>query len=147
MKSIREVSARHPALGQASSAVVEAENKEMTKDVSHEIYTEVCRFYYKEARLFSGHNYREWLDTMVDRSILYFLPIFEERYRRDRKAPPEFPPYIYQDDYSDLDQRVQQLETDLARRVDPAGRIRHMISNIEVFEGGTKMKSRPSRTS
>ncbi|MEA1015736.1 aromatic-ring-hydroxylating dioxygenase subunit beta [Sphingosinicella sp. LY1275] len=107
----------------------------MSKDVSHEIYSEVCRFYYKEARLFSAQDYRQWLETMVDRSIVYFLPVFQERYQRDRKPEPEFPPYIYNDDYDDLDQRVQQLETDLSRRVDPAGRIRHLITNIEVFEG------------
>ena len=61
----------------------------MSRDVSNEIYTEICRFYYKEARLFNAQNYREWLETMVDRSIIYFLPIFEERYRRDRKAAPD----------------------------------------------------------
>ena len=106
----------------------------MSRDVSNEIYTEICRFYYKEARLFNAQNYREWLETMVDRSIIYFLPIFEERYRRDRKAAPEFPPFIYNDDYDDLEQRIRQLETDLARRIDPMGRIRHLISNIEAFE-------------
>ena len=107
----------------------------MTTDVNHEVYTEVCRFYYREARLFGEQDYRQWLEGMVDKSILYFLPIFEERYIRDKKAPPEFPPYIYQDDYEDLEQRIRQLETDLARRVNPAGRIRHLITNIEAFEG------------
>ena len=107
----------------------------MSQDVSHEVYTEVSRFYFKEARLFSEQDYRQWLETMVDRSIVYFLPIFEERYRRDRKAAPKFPPFIYNDDYDDLDQRIRQLETDLARRIDPVGRIRHLITNIEAFEG------------
>ncbi|MBD7939946.1 aromatic-ring-hydroxylating dioxygenase subunit beta [Brevundimonas guildfordensis] len=121
--------------GRRSAQKEEVEGKAMGRDVSHETYSEVCRFYYKEARLFSEQDYRQWLDAMVDKSIVYFLPIFEERYRRDRKAEPEFPPFIYNDDFSDLDQRIQQLETDLARRIDPAGRIRHLITNIEAFEG------------
>lgn len=105
----------------------------MPVDVDNELYASICRFYYREARLFSESKYREWLEELVDKDIHYWLPIFEDRYRRDRKAPPEFPPFIYQDNHADLDQRIRQLETDLSRRIDPAGRIRHLITNIEAF--------------
>ncbi|AKH42902.1 Biphenyl dioxygenase subunit beta [Croceibacterium atlanticum] len=106
----------------------------MLKDVGDKEYNAVCRFYFREARLFSQSNYREWIDAMVDREIHYWLPVFEDRYKNDRKAPPAFPPSIYDDDFEDLDSRICQLETNLARRLDPAPRIRHLITNIEAFE-------------
>lgn len=105
----------------------------MSAPVNNELYLDICRFYYREARLFSASNYREWLETMVDKDIYYWLPIFEDRHKRDRMPLPEFPPAIYQDNYEDLDQRIQQLETNLVRRIDPAVRIRHLITNVEAF--------------
>lgn len=106
----------------------------MLTDASEQEYNAVCRFYFKEARLFNDLNYREWIDTMVDRGIHYWMPIFEDRYKEDRKAPPAFPPAIYDDDFEELEARISQLESRQARRLNPAPRIRHLITNIEAFE-------------
>lgn len=105
----------------------------MSDSVDCFLHYEISKFYFREARLFSAGDYRGWLETMVDPEIHYWLPIFEERYRADRKPEPEFLPAIYDDNYDELDMRIRQLETHLARRTDPASRIRHMITNIEAF--------------
>lgn len=105
----------------------------MSNSVDCNLHYEISKFYFKEARLFNAADYRGWLESMAAPDIHYWLPIFEERYRADRKAPPEFMPAIYDDNYAELDQRIRQLETNLARRTDPPGRIRHLITNIEAF--------------
>jgi ethylbenzene dioxygenase subunit beta len=105
----------------------------MSAPVGLELFHEIEQFYFREARLFSDKRYREWLETMVDQEIYYWLPIFQERYRADRKPPPEFPPAIYDDNYQDLDERIQQFETNLIWREDPPSRIRHLITNVEAF--------------
>jgi 3-phenylpropionate/cinnamic acid dioxygenase small subunit len=108
---------------------------EMSEYVSLEMFHAIEQFYYREARLFAEKRYREWLDTMVDNNIHYWLPIFEERYRADRKQPPQFPPAIYDDNYADLDERIKRLETNLVWMEDPPSRIRHVISNVEAYHG------------
>jgi len=107
----------------------------MSEPVSLQVFHAIEQFYYREARLFGEQRYREWLDTMVDRSIHYWLPVFPERYKGDRKEPPPFPPSIYDDNYADLDERVKRLETNLVWMEDPPSRIRHLISNIEAYHG------------
>jgi 3-phenylpropionate/cinnamic acid dioxygenase small subunit len=98
-----------------------------------ELYHEIEQLYFREARLFADKRYREWLETMVDREVHYWLPIFEERYRADRKPPPEFPPSIYDDNYRDLEERIERLETNQVWMEDPPSRIRHLITNLEVY--------------
>ena len=85
----------------------------MAAPVPPEILYELERFYYLEARLFGRKRYRDWLENMVDKGIHYYLPITEERYKNDRRPPAEFPPAIYDDNYTDLDERIKRLETDL----------------------------------
>jgi biphenyl 2,3-dioxygenase beta subunit len=105
----------------------------MASAVNLELFYEDQQFYFREARLFTEKRYREWLGTMVDRQIHYWLPIFHERYREDRKSLPDYIPSIYDDNFTDLEERVRQLETNLVWREDPPSRIRHMITNLEVY--------------
>ncbi len=106
----------------------------MPSAVGLELYHEIQQLYFREARLFAERRYREWLETFVDREVRYWLPIFEERYRADRKPPPEFPPAIYDDNYRDLEERIERLETNLVWMEDPPSRIRHLITNLEVYQ-------------
>jgi 3-phenylpropionate/cinnamic acid dioxygenase small subunit len=107
----------------------------MSESVSLELFHAIEQFYYREARLFNEKRYREWLDTMVDSSIHYWLPIFPDRYKGDRKGAPPFPPAIYDDNYADLDERIKRLETNLVWMEDPPSRICHLINNIEAYHG------------
>lgn len=105
----------------------------MSKAVDCSLHYEISKFYFHEARLFNALDYRTWIDTMVHPEIHYWLPIFEERYRSDRRPQPELMPAIYDDNLEDLDQRIRQLETHMSRRADPPFRIRHLITNVEAF--------------
>ncbi len=105
----------------------------MASPVGLELFHQIEQFYFREARLFNEKRYREWLESMVDREVYYWLPIFEERYRADRKPPPEFPPAIYDDNYKDLEERIERFETNLIWMEDPPSRIRHLITNLEVY--------------
>lgn len=105
---------------------------EVAQEVDLEVYHEISKFYYKEARLFSTGNYRALIDSMVAPDVHYWLPIVEDRYRADPRPQTKFLPAIY-DDYHDLDQRIRQLETHLSRRTNPEPRMRHVITNIEAF--------------
>ncbi|MBF6570040.1 MAG: 3-phenylpropionate/cinnamic acid dioxygenase subunit beta [Candidatus Binataceae bacterium] len=107
--------------------------------VSPDLHQQVLQFYYREARLFSGKQYRQWLEAMVDREIHYWLPIADLRYRADRRPPPEFVPSIYDDNYDDLEERIRRLETGLVWMEDPPSRIRHLTTNVEVY--GTDVAS------
>ena len=102
--------------------------------VSHNVLHEIEHFYYREARLFSGHRYREWLQTMVDESIHYWMPIFEDRLKNDRRPQPELLPAVYDDDWEDLDDRIKRLETGLVWTENPPSRIRHLVTNVEAYE-------------
>ena len=103
----------------------------MAAPVPYDVLHEIERFYHLEARLFSRKRYREWLDGMVDQEIHYYLPIVEERYKNDRRPPAEFPPAIFDDNYTDLDERIKRLETDLVWTEDPPSRVLHLITNID----------------
>lgn len=105
----------------------------MQKIAPHELLHEIEHFYYREARLFGNKHYREWLESMVDKGVHYWLPIFEERLRADRKPAPQFPPFVYDDIYTDLDERIKRLETNLVWMEDPPTRIRHLVTNIEAY--------------
>jgi 3-phenylpropionate/cinnamic acid dioxygenase small subunit len=98
-------------------------------------YYEVQRFYFREARLQNGRQARAWLQTMVDRDIHYWLPVWEERYLKDpRPQPGPADAAVYSDDYDDLDMRISRLETGLVWMEDPPARNRFLVSNIEAFD-------------
>lgn len=105
----------------------------MHQAVSHDLFHDIEQFYFREARLFSEQRYREWFKEMVDQDIHYFLPVFEERLKADRRPPPEFPAAVYDDDYADLDERIARLDTNLVWMEDPPSRIRHLITNVEAY--------------
>lgn len=112
-----------------------AAHEQAPRMVPHDVLHEIEHFYFREARLFNGHCYREWLHTMVDERIHYWMPIFEERLRNDRRPQPELLPAIFDEDYADLDDRIARLETGLVWTEDPPSRIRHLITNVEAYEG------------
>ena len=106
------------------------------KPVSLEVHNEIERFYFREARLQNRADHRQWLDTMVDRDVHYWLPVWEVRFRKDPRPGPSLKdPAIYNDTFDDLDTRIRRMETGLVWMEDPPARIRHMVTNIEPYEG------------
>lgn len=93
--------------------------------------------YRAEVRFWQSGMYREWLHDMVAHDIHYWMPVYEQRYRRDRRAEPgPDDAAIYNDDYGELEQRVERLYTGTVWMEDPPSKIRYFISNVEAFDTG-----------
>lgn len=106
--------------------------------VSLEEQREIEQFYYREARLQNRGDHRQWLDDLVDKEIHYWLPVYEVRYRQDNRGGPTIgDPAIYNDNWADLDFRIRRMETGMVWMEDPPTRIRHVITNIETYQGAT----------
>lgn len=96
---------------------------------------DVESFLYYEARLLDTVQYREWLDRLVDPDILY--QVFSRQLRSAKNSRTSGPDkvFVYDDDHRALDLRVTQFETGLQWRTDPPERLKHVITNVEVFKG------------
>ena len=105
-----------------------------SRPVELPLYHEVEQFYFREARLQNGRQASQWLETLVDPEIHYWLPILEDRFARDqRPAPTPQEPAIYNDNHDDLRKRIERLETGLVWMEDPPARIRFLVTNVEVY--------------
>lgn len=100
--------------------------------VSMETHHEVTMFLYREARLLDEERYREWLE-MIARDIHYWIPLRENRFRKDKRpAPtPETAAAFFNDDYDDLEDRVKRFETGMVWSEDPAARMNRLVTNVE----------------
>jgi len=78
--------------------------------VSYETYYAVQAFLFYEARLLYVEKFRPWLAVLTE-DIHYWLPIRENRFRKDRRpAPtPETSASVYNDHYEDLEHRVARF--------------------------------------
>ena len=86
-------------------------------------------FLYREARLIDEHRYDEWLSLWTDEAI-YWVPCNED------DTDPERQVSIIYDDRVRLGERVARLQSGAAWAQDPRSRMRRVISNIEIEEGG-----------
>lgn len=102
--------------------------------VQQELLHAITQHYYAEARMLQNHLYREWLAEMVARDIHYWMPIYETRLLRDKRPEPTpDDAAYYNDNYDELNGRVERLYTGMVWMEDPPSRIRYMISNVEAF--------------
>ncbi|MBB3862888.1 naphthalene 1,2-dioxygenase subunit beta [Novosphingobium hassiacum] len=95
---------------------------------------EVEAFLYRESRLLDTDRQREWLETMVSEKVHYHVFSRQLRLRKDRAVSGPDNVEIYDEDYAMLDARVRQIESGMQWRIDPPERLRHIVSNVEVFE-------------
>ncbi|MCX2975477.1 3-phenylpropionate/cinnamic acid dioxygenase subunit beta [Halieaceae bacterium IMCC8485] len=107
---------------------------ETARRVTAELQHQIEQHYYTEARMLQDGLYREWLEHLVAPDIHYWLPVYEQRFRRDKRpAPTPDDAAIYNDDYAMLKMRVERLYTGQVWMEDPPSRIRHNISNVEAY--------------
>jgi 3-phenylpropionate/cinnamic acid dioxygenase small subunit len=105
-----------------------------SRPVDLALHHAVSQFYFREARLQNGRQARQWLETMVDADIHYWLPILEDRFAKDpRPQPTPAEPAIYNDNHDDLRKRIERLETGLVWMEDPPSRVRFLVTNIEAY--------------
>ena len=105
--------------------------------VAQDVHFAIEAHYRAEVRLWQTGQYREWLKEMVAEDIHYWMPIYEQRFIRDRR--PDSTPddaAIYNDDYGELNQRVERLYTGTVWMEDPPSKIRYFVSNTEAFDMG-----------
>lgn len=86
---------------------------------------EVENFLFKEARLLDQGQFNDWLELFTDDTI-YWAPC--NRYDID---PSQEVSLIY-DDKGRMGDRVWRLQSGLAYSQEPASKISHLISNIEI---------------
>jgi biphenyl 2,3-dioxygenase beta subunit len=105
--------------------------------VAQDVHFAIEAHYRAEVRLWQTGQYREWLKEMVAEDIHYWMPIYEQRFIRDRRPDPTpDDAAIYNDDYGELNQRVERLYTGTVWMEDPPSKIRYFVSNTEAFDMG-----------
>lgn len=104
------------------------------RTVPLELHHAITQHYHTEARWLQNGLYSEWLEQMIAPDIHYWMPVYEDRFRRDKRpAPTPDDAAYYNDNYDQLKGRVERLYTGQVWMEDPPSRIRYMISNIEAY--------------
>jgi len=98
--------------------------------VPADVLLEIERFYTREARLLDEERFPEWLELLTE-DIHYWMPIRENRYRKDPKAKQAPPTAIYDDNMMVLQTRIARLATGLVWVEDPPNRMRRLITNVD----------------
>jgi ethylbenzene dioxygenase beta subunit len=103
------------------------------QQASNEVYIALQRQLYQEARLLSSEQYDDWL-AMVSEDIHYAMEMPQRRFREDKghRVPDKTP--IFNDDMTALLMRVGRFKTGFVWSENPINSIRHIVSNVEVFE-------------
>jgi 3-phenylpropionate/cinnamic acid dioxygenase small subunit len=105
--------------------------------VGPEIHYAIEAHYRAEVRNLQSGRYREWLKEMVAEDVHYWMPIWEQRFSKDKRPDPTpNDAAIYNDDYGELEQRVERLYTGMVWMEDPPSKIRYFITNVEAFDAG-----------
>ncbi len=104
--------------------------------VDAEMQRRVEAFLYREARLLDHERWDEWLALMAE-DIHYWMPSMENRRRSDKNGAYALDRgAFYNDNLLDLTRRVTRFKQPSCWAEDPGTRHAHVISGIEVFEGG-----------
>jgi len=100
------------------------------------VHFELEQWLYREARLLDSERFKEWL-SMLAPEISYWMPLRENRFRRDRRpAPtPATSASVFNDDLQDLELRIKRFDTGLVWSEDPAPRVCRSVTNVEIAEG------------
>ncbi|PCI65624.1 MAG: aromatic-ring-hydroxylating dioxygenase subunit beta [Piscirickettsiaceae bacterium] len=100
-----------------------------------DIYLALQRQLYYEARILSAAQYDEWLTMLAD-NIKYSMDMPQRRFIEDKstatRAPRKTP--IFDDDMAAIKMRIERFKTGFVWAENPINAIRHIISNVEVFE-------------
>lgn len=105
------------------------------KAAKDEVYLDLQRHLFKEARMLSAERYDEWLSEILSDDIYYRMDMPQRRFREDKsavRAPAKTP--IFNDDFASLKVRVGRYKTGFVWAENPMNASRHIVSNVEVFE-------------
>lgn len=102
-----------------------------------DVYLALQRELFHEARLLSAADYDGWVSMLAD-NIKYSMDMPQRRFIEDKsndRAPKKTP--IFDDDMAALKMRIERFKTGFVWAENPINSIRHIISNVEVFETKT----------
>lgn len=93
----------------------------------------VERFLAREARLLDEERFDQWYELLAD-DLFYWLPLRENRFRRDSRAPiaPDNMA-LFDDSKADIAMRIGRIQSNMAWSEDPPTRHVYAVSNIEAF--------------
>ena len=97
------------------------------------VYVALQRQLYQEARLLSAERYDDWLAMLCD-EVHYEMEMPQRRLREDKasnRTPIKTP--IFNDDMAALLMRIARFKTGFVWSENPINAIRHIVSNVEVF--------------
>jgi biphenyl 2,3-dioxygenase beta subunit len=97
----------------------------------------VEQFLYHEARLLDSWRWDAWLELFAE-DVRYWMPLRRNRLRRDRsdtELPSEIQMALFDDDFTQLKMRVQQMSSGRHWAEDPPSRCRHLVTNVTIQEG------------
>jgi benzoate/toluate 1,2-dioxygenase beta subunit len=90
---------------------------------------QIENFLYREARLMDEHAYDEWLSLWAE-DALYWIPC------NDDDIDPQRHVSIIYDNRARLEDRIERLKSGAAYAQEPKSRLRRVVSNVEIEEGG-----------
>ena len=104
--------------------------------VSDKVQREVERLLIGEARLLDERRFRAWLDLFLEEAH-YWMPV--RAVKAAKTAGGEFAGEMdlafFDETKDSLRRRIEKLETGMAWAEEPPSRTRHLVTNIEAYEG------------
>jgi 3-phenylpropionate/cinnamic acid dioxygenase small subunit len=103
---------------------------------AYELKDEIENFLYREAELLDERRFSEWLELLTD-DLVYFMPIhrnvkFGDATRERTRHGVDIS--WFDEDKWTLAKRVEQLNTGIHWAEEPASRVSHLVTNVQVHE-------------
>jgi 3-phenylpropionate/cinnamic acid dioxygenase small subunit len=100
----------------------------------YELRSDIENFLYTEAELLDDRRFTEWLDLLAE-DIVYFMPIqrnvkFGEESQRQTREGVDIS-WVDEDKWT-LSKRVEQLMTGVHWAEEPASRVSHFVTNVQI---------------
>jgi 3-phenylpropionate/cinnamic acid dioxygenase small subunit len=103
---------------------------------AYELQFDIEAFLYREAELLDERRFTEWLELLTD-DLVYFMPIQRNvRFGDPGRARTREGIDIswFDEDKWTLTKRVEQLNTGIHWAEEPASRVSHLVTNVQVHE-------------
>ncbi len=103
---------------------------------AYELKDDIENFLFREAELLDERRFTEWLDLLTD-DLVYFMPIqrnvkFGDAGRERTRAGLDIS--WFDEDKWTLAKRVEQLNTGIHWAEEPASRVSHLVTNVQIHE-------------
>ena len=105
-----------------------------TEPSADAVFLDLTRRLHFEARLLDQLRHQEWLELMAD-DVIYWSPLAARKLRNEANGPADtYQGFIFNERKPHLEMRVTRLDSKMVWCEDPVNHVRHLISNIEVFD-------------